>query len=366
MSENSLPSAPAAGARLRWIDTARGIGIILVVYAHVLRGQVSAKLLAATPIEQLQDAVIYKFHMPLFLMLSGLFAGATIRSRPEFLRRRFVTIVYPYFLWSVLQTLTSMLAHSYANKSGSLADLMQIGLHPIGQFWFLYVLAIFQILLLLPRPLFYLMIPAGILLWLQFGGSDMLSRAGGDLPFFATGVWLTGQGLDKLINSTRRAFFCLAAGAAAFAILLIVPFPLTGTAAALMRYPVAGTAIIATLGLARLLDGKIRLLSILGAASMAIFILHVICAAAARSLAVALHIHQPAIAVVLVTIAGLLIPLAIYKAAIKARLTPWLGLGYPPHAPAQSAGADDARPSFGRSVGKANIEAAQAKRPNSP
>ena len=35
-----------APPRTPWIDTARGLGIILVVYGHVLRGQYHAGLLA--------------------------------------------------------------------------------------------------------------------------------------------------------------------------------------------------------------------------------------------------------------------------------------------------------------------------------
>ena len=44
-------------SRIRWLDAARGYGILLVIFAHVdysfLRG------------------IIYTFHMPLFFFLSG-------------------------------------------------------------------------------------------------------------------------------------------------------------------------------------------------------------------------------------------------------------------------------------------------------
>jgi len=329
---NELRASPAP-PRTLWIDTARGLGIILVVYGHVLRGQYHAGLLAWTPAVALQDRAIYAFHMPLFFLLSGLFAGAHIRSRGEFVRRRLVTIVYPYLLWSVIQTVLTMGAGHLANGHHQLADLELIGTDPIGQFWFLYVLAMLQILLLLPRPLFLLMVPVGIVAYLLFGNGPLPARAAWYLPFFATGVLVGRSGLEAALRTARAGLVWLVAGAGAFAALLATMPLLGGIAAALAQYAVAGAGIVATLGLARLLDGRIALLPTLGIASLAIFVLHVICAAALRAGLDHIGMHQPAVAVALVTAGGLLIPLALYRASIATHLTPWLGLGYPPRAP---------------------------------
>lgn len=49
--------------RSTFIDIAKGIGIILVVLGHLdTNGQISRE-------------VIYSFHMPLFFLLSGIFAN---------------------------------------------------------------------------------------------------------------------------------------------------------------------------------------------------------------------------------------------------------------------------------------------------
>lgn len=45
--------------RYEYIDIAKGIGILLVVWAHILLVGVSHR-------------VIYAFHMPLFFMISGM------------------------------------------------------------------------------------------------------------------------------------------------------------------------------------------------------------------------------------------------------------------------------------------------------
>jgi len=319
-----------APPRAVWIDTARGLGIVLVVYGHVLRGQFHSGLLAWTPAIALQDRAIYAFHMPFFFLLSGLFAGAGTSSRTQFVRRRLVTIVYPYFLWSVIQTILTMGAGHLANEHHDLSDLARIGIDPIGQFWFLYVLAMLQLLLLLPRPLFLLTVPVGMVAYLLYGNGPLLLRAAWYLPFFAAGVVLGRSGLEAALQTARRAFGWFVGGAVAFAALLVAMPLLNGFAAAVAQYAVASAGIIAALGLARLLGSRIALLPTLGAASLAIFVMHVICGAAMRAGLERIGLNQPAIAVIIVSAGGLLIPLLVYRASIAARLTPWLGLGFAP------------------------------------
>ena len=57
--------------RIGWIDAARGVGIILVVIGHTLRGLETANLLSFSSDYGHIDEVIYLFHMPLMFILSG-------------------------------------------------------------------------------------------------------------------------------------------------------------------------------------------------------------------------------------------------------------------------------------------------------
>lgn len=59
--------------REAWVDYAKGIGIILVVFGHVNRGLYSAGIQLSGSSYLLTDSIIYSFHMPLFFFLSGLF-----------------------------------------------------------------------------------------------------------------------------------------------------------------------------------------------------------------------------------------------------------------------------------------------------
>ena len=52
-----------------WIDYAKAIGIILVVYGHVARGLYSAGIDIPYELYVLIDSIVYSFHMPLFFFL---------------------------------------------------------------------------------------------------------------------------------------------------------------------------------------------------------------------------------------------------------------------------------------------------------
>lgn len=69
--------------RIEWIDTAKGMGLILVVLGHL-----HIPFLASW---------IYLFHMPLFFFLSGVVYSGQQYSFLEFLTRRIKTLVVPYF-----------------------------------------------------------------------------------------------------------------------------------------------------------------------------------------------------------------------------------------------------------------------------
>jgi fucose 4-O-acetylase-like acetyltransferase len=56
-----------------WVDYAKAIGIILVVYGHVARGIFNAGLVIDQALYELVDHVIYSFHMPLFFFCRGFF-----------------------------------------------------------------------------------------------------------------------------------------------------------------------------------------------------------------------------------------------------------------------------------------------------
>lgn len=76
--------------RISWIDVARGIGILLVIYGHGLNAHSYRYL-------------IYAFHMPLFFFLSGL----VFRKKEDepfivFIKKSVRNLLLPYFIFSFL------------------------------------------------------------------------------------------------------------------------------------------------------------------------------------------------------------------------------------------------------------------------
>ncbi len=100
--------------RVSWVDIARGIGIIAVLYGHAVSGDSYRHL-------------IYAFHMPLFFFLSGIvFSPRKNSDFLPFLRKNFKTIIIPYLLFAFLSYLIWL-----ANRS-SLPAVESVYQHFIG------------------------------------------------------------------------------------------------------------------------------------------------------------------------------------------------------------------------------------------
>lgn len=194
--------------RNQWIDHAKAIGIVLVVYGHVARGLHNAGLPMSEGLFVLVDSLIYSFHMPLFFVLSGsLFYGSLQRNgASRLLRSKVDSIVYPYLLWSVLQGSVEVVLGRWTNGSATLADVLALW-QPRMQFWFLY--ALFFVTML--AVLVYQRAPRRVLGWIALAGTGvMLARSA--LPdvnplgyvwayagFFAWGVYF-----NQIADAVRR------------------------------------------------------------------------------------------------------------------------------------------------------------------
>lgn len=86
--------------RLSWVDVLKGIGILLVIAGHSVRGEGSAAL--GTIYE-----LIYGMHMPLFFSVSGYLFGKSIdkykrQSAGQFLNKKAKGYLKPFFVYSFL------------------------------------------------------------------------------------------------------------------------------------------------------------------------------------------------------------------------------------------------------------------------
>ncbi len=128
-----------------WVDYAKAIGIVLVVFGHVLRGIFESGIPLSGSFYHYSDSIVYSFHMPLFFFLSGLFFFDSFKKRGpiSFMANKVDTVVYPYFVWSIIQLSFAILLSQYTNHPSNLNTLVSILWEPAGQFWFLYALFFF-------------------------------------------------------------------------------------------------------------------------------------------------------------------------------------------------------------------------------
>lgn len=127
--------------RTEWVDYAKAIGIILVVYGHVARGVKESGFHLSESLFTLVDSIIYSFHMPLFFFLSGLFFYQSFLKRGllNLTFNKIDTIVYPYIVWTLIQGGISVFLSNYTNSNTSFQEVLSFW-QPFAQFWFLYTL----------------------------------------------------------------------------------------------------------------------------------------------------------------------------------------------------------------------------------
>ncbi|CAN5290205.1 acyltransferase [soil metagenome] len=323
-----------SAGRLAWLDVAKGIGIILVVYGHQLRAQMAAGKVDPSWHAPLQDAMIYAFHMPLFFFISGLTIERTYRrvSGLQFLRTRFSTLLYPYVLWSLVSVALATVGHRYVQHQVSLGDALEIGWKPLFQYWFLYALFICQLLAFGGRfqHSIVIIIAAAAL----FSPFDMkypiFVESAKSFPFFAAGILLSSS-LQKSIDACHRRTMATG-GLISVATFLglffgggLVHFNLP-----FYNFVLASSGIGAVMALSAAVGRKRSLLALIGATSMAIFVLHTIVATAIRSaLSSAPWLTPDILYLVLCVAAGIVIPIGIQRAVAAVGHQRLLGLGGP-------------------------------------
>lgn len=131
--------------RLGWIDYARGIAIIMVVYRHAYEGIAHMSIGTDLPYWSyiLQESV-YNLRMPMFFIVAGMFVRSSFQKRGmgSFIRYKWETILYPYLVWTIIQVSAQIVAAPYTNYPMSWVAFLDILYNPraLMQFWFLYAL----------------------------------------------------------------------------------------------------------------------------------------------------------------------------------------------------------------------------------
>jgi len=259
----TAPEVPA-GARMEWMDTLRGLAILLMLLWHatavprIYGIEVPAALVAAN------DALL-PFRMPTLMFLSGLLLPRSL-SKPlvTYLRGKVALIWWPYLLWVVL----------YLAMSGTETPLWHPKLYIAkGYLWYLFFLGVYYAVAPLLRR-----VPTGVVCGALLAASFVVDDPLGHrllyfAIFFFLGAWVAQHGGDLVGRAGRSRVLVVALTALALG--LAVASALVDLRYMSLTVPgsVAGI-VVAVLAARRLSAGSTRSLRFVGRNSIVFYVAH--------------------------------------------------------------------------------------------
>jgi len=213
------PAHVRASARLTDIDRAKGIAILLVVFGHLVARQSPANVSWSDPLR----IVVYLFHMPLFMYLSGyvtFLSGAARTPRqgwPRLLSKRASRLLIPFLLFGLAILCAKLVAARFATVDNVPPDLWDglralvwdTGHSPATSVWYIAVLFVFCVatppLLALDHSRALLVGVAVVLYLLPLPPPFYLDRVGTYFIFFVAGGLAADAGprWQRVVDLTR-------------------------------------------------------------------------------------------------------------------------------------------------------------------
>lgn len=341
-------ASPAHSKQVRfgWIDYAKGIGIILVVYDHVMSNLRFSESGIDPTFYDYSYKLITSFHMPLFFFLSGLFIEKSLAKGTKlFLVNKLNTIAYPYLIWSLIQGSLLVLLSSYtvSANSDSILTFKNLPFHiafdptPLVHLWFLYVLFAANLaFLLLKRSTgsTYLVFVLAILVYLASPyaeGLETLRRLMSMFLYFMSGIVCAKALKQNLASVTATLFnmnlgrFVVVAISAMLLEFVILQADLTqvgvrGEPAAEFFMAVGGISAVLLLSLYCSKHQVLGFVRYLGAMSLPIYLAHILVIGGMKViLQKGLGSEVALLNVILMTIAGLVLPIILVHLTEKFR-----------------------------------------------
>lgn len=128
-----------------WIDSDKGISIILVGFGHCLAVMQNHGLaLSAHPTINYISVFLYGFRMPLFFIISGIFISGGLKRKGlnGYISYRADTVFYPLLVWGFIEITFQLLTGRFTGNTVSPANYINliIDARKTGHFWYLNAL----------------------------------------------------------------------------------------------------------------------------------------------------------------------------------------------------------------------------------
>lgn len=315
--------------RVQWIDSLKGVTIFLVIFAHVIDGFGRAEVGSGIALKMGNwiYKVIYIFHMPLFVAISGyVFSLAYLRiidkqhecariNRKEQYRNQICNLTANYFMFSIMMFLFKLLFAKYVNQSVDWKDLIYLPVKSISlvPYWYFYVLIFLYLLTAFIMKQSWNKNTVILILWgiyIVYAISGLpeivtIQRVINYACFFLFGCLYQirgGGGLNK--------HYVLQGGIAVcgIAIVLFGDNVLPRFIICIIRICTASFLINILFGVAEKYWNHIGICSWIGKRSLEIFVLHLYITSGIRPVLRLFHIDNYLAAVVMTTFLGIVIP----------------------------------------------------------
>lgn len=331
-------AADSRSARLEWVDTLRGWGMIMVVLGHSILGLISAHITDAHGWARIAVLGMYETHIQIIFFVAGLVSRDHKKPFSSLFQNQMLFVLYPYVLWSIVLVISQNLSPGHVNQRIGYEALLDIWWEPISIYWFLYAFFIVKMidfatarLLGAGAPLLLVLLGAGVfaagsvygvpqprspLYLVHYGAGCLffygLARQLGDRRAWldTAMVWLDGH------VARRVAVVVIAAGVIGgflryyAALPDAEAWPLAGPQNGFLITGMAGVAGFVVL--ARLFSGGIlgQASRQIGVCTMSIYLMHTIFGAAARSVLVKLHLGTGGV-LAGVMLMGIILPMGV-------------------------------------------------------
>jgi uncharacterized membrane protein YcfT len=322
VAEHSARPGRPAPVRIDWVDYAKGICIVMVVMMHSVLGVELAA--GQTGFMHLLVAFAKPFRMPDFFLISGLFLSVVIdRDWRTYLDRKVVHFAYFYVLWVTIQFGFKAPAFA-AETSWAHAGFMYLEsfIEPFGTLWFIYLLPVFFVVAKATRKMPPLAI-WGVAALLETAhiatGWTAIDEFGARFVYFYSGYLFANYVFALSDRARARPGLALAA-LAAWALIngSLVEFGLSEWPLISIMLGLAGACAIVTSGTLLARVHWLNFLRYCGEHSIVIYLAFFLPMAATRTLLLqAGLIHDIGAISLVVTIAGIVGALALWRMALK-------------------------------------------------
>lgn len=196
--------------RYKYLDYCKGIGILLIVFAHSIQ---------YFPSMQLINGYVISFHVPIFFVASGNLAYLKINQNilvSEFIKKKAKQLLIPYLVFSIFNSvlkLTVLIMTNGLTKSVLTDELIALFITGNGTVWFLMTLFITEIIFVMIKVKINFK-PSVYGIWIIIGGiSTMIPYVLGETtnPFLgviyrvlaAIGYYILGLFLGLLLKKIK-------------------------------------------------------------------------------------------------------------------------------------------------------------------